>query len=156
MLYYIAPRFSGQILPHVLLINLPVSMSSYLLSFLQGPKSRISCSSPCCFSAQIPEFSDWLLNVSIFDMTASKLCQFLLQKPTFTRKEAHTDFGRRGGKAQQKPPSFSPTNRKWVNGMPWTHGTMECQSSICSRKKKKKGKSWQRALAINLNKHNHK
>jgi hypothetical protein len=63
----------------------PVSMSSYLLSFLQGPNSRISCSSPCCFSAQIPEFSDWLLNVSIFDMTASKLCQFLLQKPTFTR-----------------------------------------------------------------------
>jgi len=31
---------------------------------------------------------------------------------------------------------FFTHQSKVVNGMPWTHGTMECESSICSGKKK--------------------
>lgn len=66
--------------------RLIVFLSFILSAGPKFPNLMFFTSSPCCFSAQIPEFSDWLLNVSLFDMTASKLCQFLLQKPSFTRK----------------------------------------------------------------------
>ena len=165
MLYYIAPRFSGQILPHVLLINLPVSMSSYfpsqcLLIFYPFCRAQIPEFNVLLLVALVPKFQNlvigyWMCPYSIWLPLncVSFFCKSLLspgrKRPPTSEEEV--------GRHSRSHPVFHP---------PIESGSMECHGRMVrwnakalyvpQKKKKKKGKSWQRALAINLNKHNHK